>query len=375
MLPTAVLPIASHDTASVAPRAALPESRRTCADFGQVLAGQQTSADETAETQTFPAAADVAGTDPASPDPEGGKDLPDPAPVVLALPVPAPVPGPVPASVSDQPPAQSAPGASPAMPPPAAGSAALDGQAGEPNPPLPAAPAGRNAVLLSVPALPAAPLPLAAAMQPLREPDQPARAPTLFSLLAESGPASRTGGPGAELSLASMAEPPASPVAAAQVTGGGVNPAALPIAAPAAAPGPQDFAQLIDRLLAARDAAQPHSVTMALNHADFGAVELRFHQDGAGLAVAMTSADPDFTRAVQAAMPTASSSNDGQAGLGRQPGFGSGQADQHSGQQSGQSQTAGRGHDHSRRDAPTAPQQHPVDRGAAAAPRQHGIFA
>ena len=48
---------------------------------------------------------------------------------------------------------------------------------------------------------------------------------------------------------------------------------------------------------------QPQSVTMAVRHAEFGAVQLRFQQDASGLSVAMASADPDFARAVSAAVP------------------------------------------------------------------------
>ena len=82
-------------------------------------------------------------------------------------------------------------------------------------------------------------------------------------------------------------------------------PQSLLASAPAAAPTrPQDFAALIDRLSAAREAAAPHSVTVSLPHADFGRVQLHFrHEDGA-LAVSLASADPDFARiAAQAAPP------------------------------------------------------------------------
>lgn len=64
---------------------------------------------------------------------------------------------------------------------------------------------------------------------------------------------------------------------------------------------PHDFTALVDRLVAAREAMQPQSVTMAVRHAEFGAVQLRFQQDASGLSVAMSSADPDFARAVSAA--------------------------------------------------------------------------
>lgn len=79
---------------------------------------------------------------------------------------------------------------------------------------------------------------------------------------------------------------------------------------------PHDFAALVDRLVEARNAMTPHEATMTVKHADFGDVSLRFsHQDGA-LSVAMSSRDPDFDRAVNAALPSerAQSDTSGQPG-------------------------------------------------------------
>ena len=82
-------------------------------------------------------------------------------------------------------------------------------------------------------------------------------------------------------------------------------PQSLLVAAPAAPPTrPQDFAALIDRLSAAREAAAPQSVTVSLAHADFGRVQLHFRHEDGTLAVSLASADPDFARiAAQAAPP------------------------------------------------------------------------
>lgn len=76
-------------------------------------------------------------------------------------------------------------------------------------------------------------------------------------------------------------------------------------AAPAISPSPSghDFAALVDRLIAARDAARPEGVNVAVHHAEFGQVSLHFRQDEGGLSVSMASADPDFAAAVQAAVP------------------------------------------------------------------------
>lgn len=93
-----------------------------------------------------------------------------------------------------------------------------------------------------------------------------------------------------------------------------------PVTAPTAMPAGHDFAQLIDRLVAARESTQPQAATLALAHAEFGKVELRFASDGAGLSVALASADPDFARAVQAAVPPVTASADSSAAQGRQQG-------------------------------------------------------
>ena len=81
-----------------------------------------------------------------------------------------------------------------------------------------------------------------------------------------------------------------------------VQPAAQPSAsATDPAPRPLDFAALVDRLAAAREAVQPHTVSVALDHGDFGAIRLHFRHENGGLAVALASSDPAFARAVTAA--------------------------------------------------------------------------
>lgn len=66
---------------------------------------------------------------------------------------------------------------------------------------------------------------------------------------------------------------------------------------------PQDFSALIDRLVAAREAAGPQGVSISVSHAEFGQVHLRFRHDEAGVSVAMASADPAFARAASAMPP------------------------------------------------------------------------
>lgn len=144
------------------------------------------------------------------------------------------------------------------------------------------------------------------------------------------------------------------------------------------APG-DSFAAVVDRLMAARDAARADSpappVALNLRHAEFGEVSVRFEHRADGLSVALASPDPDFARAVQAAAPSSGDTGTGFTSQGSQPGAGlsasSGQA--------GQSQQGQRG------SAPTQPERSaaapPADpaqsaaRAEGAPARPRGIFA
>jgi hypothetical protein len=80
---------------------------------------------------------------------------------------------------------------------------------------------------------------------------------------------------------------------------------ANPIAASAVTQRPNDMATLVDRLVEARQAARmsgPQSVVASISHGDFGRVSLDFRQDSKGLSVGMTSHDPAFAPAAQAAL-------------------------------------------------------------------------
>ena len=138
------------------------------------------------------------------------------------------------------------------------------------------------------------------------------------------------------------------PAAAAGVGIGATAPAAMPATNPAQpAPG-HDFAALVDRLLAARDAASAPggSVDVSVRHADFGEVAVRFHHDPAGLTVSVASADPDFARAVEAAVPPPAAATAGNSTTGQSPSgqsFAGGQAGLQSGHAGAQSQGNGQG--------------------------------
>jgi len=76
---------------------------------------------------------------------------------------------------------------------------------------------------------------------------------------------------------------------------------------------PRDFNALIDRLAASRDAAAPAgggTVRIALPHADFGAVAVRFERNGGNLSIDVSSADPAFAPAVRAALASDGASNE-----------------------------------------------------------------
>ena len=100
--------------------------------------------------------------------------------------------------------------------------------------------------------------------------------------------------------LAEAAAPPA-PVAGQAATPASANPAPAAPATPALS-GPQDFQTLVDRLAEAREAASPRVVSAALSTAEFGRISLAFRHDERALSVGMSSNDPGFAPAVQAAV-------------------------------------------------------------------------
>lgn len=65
----------------------------------------------------------------------------------------------------------------------------------------------------------------------------------------------------------------------------------------------QELTRIVDRLAAAREALAPTAAALAVKHADFGELSLRFDQQRDGhLAVQLSAADPDAHRAVAAAV-------------------------------------------------------------------------
>lgn len=147
------------------------------------------------------------------------------------------------------------------------------------------------------PVQPLAQLPPQPTAQPNAKPVANLRPETVLAVRASSEPA-----------LAEAASPAEPAIITAQLLQNGTAPS-VAATAPTPADRPQDFAALVDRLVAAREALQPQSVTLAVRHSDFGAVQLRFQQDASGLSVALASADPDFARAVSAAVQPVSATD------------------------------------------------------------------
>lgn len=128
------------------------------------------------------------------------------------------------------------------------------------------------------------------------------------------------------LAPATQIEAPIAPAATFHPIATTPQVSALPTAQPHAR---HDFATLVDRLVEARDAAltvqTPQSVAAAVTHSEFGEVSIRFEHRGDALSVSLASADPDFTRAVQAATPAAQANTAGDNGAQPQRQDGSGQ--------------------------------------------------
>jgi hypothetical protein len=81
-------------------------------------------------------------------------------------------------------------------------------------------------------------------------------------------------------------------------------------------PSPSDIDAALDHLVAAREALMPAEAALAIDHAEFGEVSIRFEQSPDGqLSAELTAADPELKRAVTAAVATgATITSDGDGG-------------------------------------------------------------
>lgn len=173
---------------------------------------------------------------------------------------------------------------------------------------------------------PAAPVPLLAVPPADPKPiTQPAQALAAITTVAEpAAPRPRT------TTRAPTSERPGAPVGTVQPAIPLADIAAnlavptVPAAAPVRDSAPHDIAAVVDRLAAARDALAPAAATLAIDHAEFGELSLRFDQkaDG-GLSVQVAAATPEAHRAISQAV-----SADGGQTMGGQTMGGQGQQPQ-----------------------------------------------
>ncbi|WP_160325584.1 hypothetical protein [Pelagerythrobacter marensis] len=88
----------------------------------------------------------------------------------------------------------------------------------------------------------------------------------------------------------------------------------------------RELGRIVDSLASAREAFSAKAATLALDHAEFGEVSLRFDQRRDGqLAVQLSAADPDAHRAIAAAVaerPALAAGDNGSAGTNNQTGGG-----------------------------------------------------
>lgn len=155
------------------------------------------------------------------------------------------------------------------------------------------------------------------------------------------------------------------------------NAARITAQAPAA-PQPHDFSALVDRLVEARDAARPQTVSVALIHADFGEVSLRFNHDDRGLTVSMANHDPEFARAVSNAMPAERApSNDAMAQHARRDDGAQQSLSRGTGDSAAAGNGSGSGEGRNKRDPQRifAPIQNNASRQASIGKARGGIFA
>lgn len=120
--------------------------------------------------------------------------------------------------------------------------------------------------------------------------------PAVTAAIADAEPAAPA--PVLPVAAAAMVAAPAADAAPVQ----SAQSARLAPAAAEATPERHDFSAVIDKLSEARELARPGRADMHLAHREFGQVSVQFELAGQALKVAMTSADPGFSPAVQAAL-------------------------------------------------------------------------
>lgn len=142
-------------------------------------------------------------------------------------------------------------------------------------------------------------------------------------------------------------------------------------------PSPKDIDAALDHLVAAREALMPAEAALAIDHAEFGEVSIKFEQSPDGrLSAELSAADPELKRAVTAATAPdrgAAANTDGDSGRSAQLANNRGSATAGGDTAGGRSQSSGQSgaeRDLPQRRAPTRSQA-----GNTATDQRPGVFA
>jgi hypothetical protein len=142
-------------------------------------------------------------------------------------------------------------------------------------------------------------------------------------------------------------------------------------------PSPKDIDAALDHLVAAREALMPAEAALAIDHAEFGEVSIKFEQSADGrLSAELTAADPELKRAVTAAVATdrgPATSADGDNGRSAQLANHRGSAAGGDAAAGGRSQSGG--HSGAERDLPQRRSPGRSPGGQTASDQRPGVFA
>jgi hypothetical protein len=157
-----------------------------------------------------------------------------------------------------------------------------------------------------------------------------------------------------------------------------VQVANAPAPALPAMPSPSDIDAALDLLVAAREALMPAEAALAIDHAEFGEVSIKFEQSADGqLSAELTAADPELKRAVTAAAAAdrgAAANTDGDSSRSAQLANHRGSATAGGDAAGGRSQSSG-GQSNAERDIPQRRAPTRSQGGQAATDQRPGVFA
>jgi hypothetical protein len=171
---------------------------------------------------------------------------------------------------------------------------------------------------------------------------------------------------------------PAAAVAQFTQVGQTAQPANAAAPALPAMPSPNDIDAALDHLVAAREALMPAEAALAIDHADFGEISIKFEQSSDGrLSAELSAADPELQRAVTAAAATdrgTAANAEGDSGRSAQLANHRGSATAGSDASGGRSQSSS-GQSNAERDMPQRRAPTRSQGGQAATDQRPGVFA